>query len=352
MKLGIIGTGRIVKEALYAIRPLKEIEVKAIFARPHSLEKGRAIAEAFQIGQVCTDYQKLLTGAGVDTVYIGLVNSAHYEYAKIALENGINVILEKPFTATFEEAAELIRTARSKRCFIFEAVTVLHNDVIVKMRETLPKLGRLRLMQANYSQYSSRYDSYLAGIADPSLDPEFYGGALRDINLYNIHYAAFLLGTPERVAYYPNTGFNGVDTSGILIMEYEGHTAVCTGAKDSDSPCFVCIQGEKGYMRIDGKPNVASNLSIVLASDDKEKAVRDEAGATVRPTETEVFIPPADHHRMTGEFRDFARMIDNKEYGEAESYMRETLDVMHIISGLRYPGGGSSPDKGPGLPVQ
>ena len=48
MKLGIAGTGKIVEDALYAIRPLEEIAVNAIFARPHSKAKGDALAEQYQ----------------------------------------------------------------------------------------------------------------------------------------------------------------------------------------------------------------------------------------------------------------------------------------------------------------
>ena len=45
------------------------------------------------------------------------------------------------------------------------------------------------------------------------------------------------------VEYYPNIGPNGVDTSGTLIMKYDGFSAVCTGTKDSDSPGYISIQG-------------------------------------------------------------------------------------------------------------
>ena len=330
MNLGIVGTGKIVGDALFAMQPIKDIKLKSIFARPHSLEKGVALAKKFGIPEVFTDYDEMLDSGHVDTVYIGLVNMVHFEYAKKALEKGINVILEKPFVGNYPEAKELIDIAKEKGCFIFEAITVLHNDVILKMKEALPKLGRIRMMTANYSQYSSRYDRYLAGDVDPAFDPACLSGALRDINVYNIHYAAELFGRPEKVSYHPNRGFNGVDTSGTLVMEYDGFSAVCTGAKDSDSPCFVTVQGEKGYMKIDGKPNVAPNLTIVTV-DDSGELVKDAAGAMTRKTIIEEFVPSETHHRMTREFIDFARIIDEKDYREWERYARETLDVMSVL---------------------
>ena len=100
MKLGIAGTGKIVEDALYAIRPVAQIELTAIFARPHSREKGEAFAKEYGIPSVYTDYDEMLGDANVDTVYIGLVNTVHYEYAKRALLAGKSVIVEKPFTGT------------------------------------------------------------------------------------------------------------------------------------------------------------------------------------------------------------------------------------------------------------
>lgn len=331
MKLGIIGTGKIIVDALYAMEPLSEISRNAIFARPHSRDKGEELAKQYSIAEVYTDYDELLDKADVDTVYIGLINSVHFEYAKRALDKNKNVILEKPFAGTYDEAKELVDLARAKKLFVFEAITVLHNDVIAKMKENLPRLGQIRMMLANYSQYSSRYDNYLKGVVDHSFDPKYLGGALRDINVYNIHYAVELFGTPQKTHYYPNTGFNGIDVSGTMVLEYDGFSAVCTGGKDSDSPCFVQIQGEKGYMRIEGKPNVAPNLTIVITDYTKDELVRDAAGAMVRPVLKEEFIPDEVHHRMTREFKDFARMINEKDFDLAEHYATETLGVMRIV---------------------
>ncbi|GIC74746.1 hypothetical protein LFLT20_17500 [Limosilactobacillus fermentum] len=176
MKLAFIGTGKIVSDALGAVEPVENLERTAIFARPRSKGKAQAFADQYQIPEVYTDYTQLLEESTADTVYIGLINSAHYPYAKQALEYGKNVILEKPFTGFYDQAVELRDLAKEKRRFIFEAVTILHNEVFTEMKKNVAKLGNIKMALCNYSQYSSRYDAYKAGGEVPhAFDPAFYG---------------------------------------------------------------------------------------------------------------------------------------------------------------------------------
>ena len=171
MKLGIIGTGKIVHEALFALEPVQNIEKKAIFARPHSYTKAEELAKKYNIAQIYTDYEELLAKADVECVYIGLVNSAHYSYAKAALLAGKHVILEKPFTSTVAEAEELAKIAREKGLYLLEAIVPMHNEVVDQMKMLMPNLGPIKMVQCNYSQYSSRYNNYLKGKVEPAFDP-------------------------------------------------------------------------------------------------------------------------------------------------------------------------------------
>ena len=107
MKLAFIGTGKIIEDALYATQFSENTQAKAIFARPHSKEKAEMLADKYNIEEVFIDYTKLLEESSSDTVYIGLVNSAHYQYAKEAVLAGKNVILEKPLTGFYSQAKEL-----------------------------------------------------------------------------------------------------------------------------------------------------------------------------------------------------------------------------------------------------
>ena len=70
------------------------------------------------------------------------------------------------------------------------------------LRQQLSKIGRLRLVMASYSQYSSRYDQMRAGDTPNIFNPEFAGGCLQDINYYNVYFNVALFGKPQSALYY------------------------------------------------------------------------------------------------------------------------------------------------------
>lgn len=339
MKLAIIGTGKIVHEALFALEPVDTIELTAVFSRPHSKEKAEELAEKYGIKEIYTDYDALLKESEAECVYIGLVNSAHFEYAKKALEAGKHVILEKPLTSTAAEAERLVSLARERRLYLLEAITTLHSDTFRHMKEELPNLGNLRALQCNYSQYSSRYDKYLQGEVEPAFNPELSGGALYDINLYNVYLTIGLLGAPKSSAYFPNCGFNGIDTSGMAVLQYPSAVAVCTGAKDSDSPSFAIVQGEKGWMRMLGKPNLMDGLEVEVVDEKVKETVANASGGQSRAVVHRNYKPEPVRHRMTQEFIDFARMIENKDDKAAEECMETSLAVIRTLEQARKSAG-------------
>ena len=243
IKVGITGAGMTVPWFLEAAELIPEMEIGALFARKE--EKRKELCEKYHIPAAYDSYEKLLADESLDVLYLPLPNSLHYSFAKQALEAGKHLIMEKPFTVTYAEAKELAELAESKGLILFEAVTNQYNPNYEKVRELLPGLGDMKIVQLNYSQYSSRYDAFKQGIVAPVFDPEKAGGALLDLNVYNIHFVTGLFGEPQSVHYYPNME-RGVDTSGILILEYPSFKCSCIAAKDCGAPLSINIQGDKG----------------------------------------------------------------------------------------------------------
>jgi predicted dehydrogenase len=206
--------------------------------------------------------EEMLRDPAIDMVYVASPNCFHYAQAKAALLAGKHVLCEKPFAPTVEEAQELVNIAKEKGLFLFEAITTAHHPHYSQVKQWLPQLGNLKTVICTFCQYSSRYPALLAGKASPVLDHAFAGGALMDINLYNIHFVVGLFGRPQAVQYYPNRHETGVDTSGLLILEYPDFVCQCVGAKDSAAANGVQIIGEDGYMVVGPSASNCQKLTV------------------------------------------------------------------------------------------
>lgn len=317
MRIGAVGNGMIVKRFLADIREVKGAEVTALCVRAASLVKGKTLADTYGVLRVLTDYQELLASEDVDAVYIGIINTEHYSYGKQALLAGKHVICEKPFTVSAWEAKELSHLAREKGLFLWEAFKIPYSPVFSSVREHLGDLGTIKLIHCNYSRVSSRYGEYEQGQVLPAFDPELAGGCLYDINLYNLHFTTALFGRPEKICYYPNAGFNGVDTSGTLILVYPGFHAVCTGAKDSSSPCGCTIQGTRGYIRTEGPASASVSAQINLGE------------GLLLLAEDE------DHGKLTGELRAFVKQYEEGDYSACYEMLEHSLMVMELLEEAR-----------------
>lgn len=94
MIISVIGTGKIAHEVIKALHDeTPEIKISSIFAHSNGA-KAEEMAGQYGIPDVYADYNELLKQDNSDFIYIALVNTAHYEYAKKALLAGRNVIVE------------------------------------------------------------------------------------------------------------------------------------------------------------------------------------------------------------------------------------------------------------------
>lgn len=313
MKIGIVGNGMIVRQMLQDIKKLPEIEVVSICVRKKSLGKGRALAEEFGVMVVDTDYEDFLKREDIDTVYIGIVNQMHFDYARRALEKGKHVICEKPFTGTSKESKVLAELARKKGLFLWEAFKIPYSPVFQAVKNHLKEIGKVKMVQCNYSRISSRYRQYEAGVVLPVFDPACGGGCLYDINLYNLHFVTSLFGKPGQVHYYANHGFNGVDTSGTVILEYGDFLGVCTGAKDSSSPCFAVVQGTKGWIQVEGPASAAVKAELFVDGEHR------------------ILAEDLEHGMLTRELREFARQLRENDWNACQKMLNHSMMMMEIL---------------------
>ena len=309
MKLGIIGSGMIVKDFLSFTHDLPEIKLEAIAAR--NIENLKELQSKYNIKNIYTDIELCLENKEVDTIYVAVPNNLHYMVAKKALKAGKNVICEKPFTLKYDEAVELFEIAKDKGLILIEAITNQYQKNYLDIKDNIDNIGEIRLVECNFSQLSSRYEAFKNGVLAPVFDKSKGGGVLGDLNIYNIHFVVGLFGKPNKVHYSPNI-VNDVDTSGILLLEYDNFKVVCIAAKDTFNNSYVNIQGDQGIIKVIGPTNEVPNYSIQT----KDNFIEENNNIH--------------SHRMFAEFKKFVEVINNKDFKFMNNQKEHTLNVMYI----------------------
>jgi predicted dehydrogenase len=274
------------------------------------------MADQFGIQKVHTDFEAMLADPEIDMVYVASPNCFHYSQTKAALLAGKHVLCEKPFSPTVAEADELIALAKEKGLFLFEAITTAHHPHYALVKENLPRLGAIKVVSGMFCQYSSRYPALLAGKASPVLDHAYAGGALMDINLYNIHFVVGLFGAPKSVQYYPNRHETGVDTSGLLIMEYPGFVCQCVGAKDCAAQNGVQLIGEDGHMVITPSGSNCQQLEV-------------------RPRGAQAEIFAVEENPWYYEVQDIGRIVESGDMAFCHAALETTRNVVWVLEQAR-----------------
>lgn len=321
MKLGIIGAGKIVKEVLGFINDIENIKPVAICSRPESIEKLESLSKSYGIEKVYTDYKDLLADEDIDAVYIAYPNDMHFEIMDAALDFGKNIICEKPFAANIGQAMKIFAKADRKNLYVMEAVSHRFLPNALEIKNKVKDLGKVKIISLNYSQYSSRYEDFLEEKFAPVFRLENAGGALMDINFYNIDFAVMVFGRPSDVRYFPNIE-KSIDTSGVFVMDYDDFKVVCVGAKDSDAENISTIQGDAGTIEIAGPVNFCPSFTLKKICGEVEKINKNQNVS-----------------RLFYEFVAFEKMVRENDRAKIKELENTSLITAEIINQARIESG-------------
>jgi phthalate 4,5-cis-dihydrodiol dehydrogenase len=144
--LGILGLGGAAVNMLPAFRRSPRFEIKAVADLDEEiLERFRADEPG---AETTTEIEELCANPAVDLIYIGTPNHLHSGHARMALEGGKHVLIEKPMAVTLEDAEEMIRTAEANGVLLGVNVKHSFEPRIRKIREFVlsGELGQLRMI--------------------------------------------------------------------------------------------------------------------------------------------------------------------------------------------------------------
>ena len=320
MKIGVLGTGRIVSTVVQTLHVLENVECYAIASR--TMERAKAAAEEYGFEKAYGTYEELVADPKVELIYIATPHSRHYEDMKLCVESGKAVLCEKSFTLNAIQAKEIKRLAEEKRVFAAEAIWTRYMPSRQMIQELLDSgiIGNVSTLTANLS--------YIIHQKKRIMEPELAGGALLDVGVYGVNFAIMHFGTEiERIetsVQFTETGVDGMES--ITIFYKNGCMAVLTHGIYARSDRKGIFYGDKGYMVVENINNPQS-ISIFDTEDKLIKYIE---------------VPK----QISGYEYQFIECMEQIQRGEIESismpledsiFVMETMDAVRRKWGLVYP---------------
>jgi len=159
--------------------------------------------------QTTTLFEDVLKDDEIDGVVIATQVFSHFNLAKAALLAGKNVLIEKPMTATYAQAEELINLAKEKNKVLMVDHTFLYTGAVQKMKQVI---DNKELGNVNYID-STRIN---LGLFQPDVN------VLWDLAAHDISICNYLIG--ENPVSVQATGIshtnNGIENIAYLTLHY------------------------------------------------------------------------------------------------------------------------------------
>jgi len=225
-------------------------------------------------GILYQSYTEIVTSSDIDAVYIPLPPALHYKWAKIALEFGKHVLLEKPATLELKQTQELVILASKHSLALHENYMFIFHDQLFEINSIINdgKIGDVRLYRITFG-FPRR------SVGDFRYNKEMGGGALYDAGGYTLKYASMLLGDSAKLVYSNMNHVDGfpVDIYGsAALINDRGTTVQIAFGMDNSYRCDLEVWGSTGTLttgRVLTAPDNFTPEVVVKSNAGEEKIV-------------------------------------------------------------------------------
>lgn len=335
VKVGIIGTGGISFSHIENYLEMPDVEIVA--AADLIPTKAESIMHNHfgqpQVRCYLSHKELIDNEPDLDVVSICTYNSQHAEPAIYALDHGINVVLEKPFALTVEEAVEVMKAEKRSGKVLSIGFQPRYDYSVQYVKEIVQSgvLGKIYYVQTGGGRQH--------GIPGGTFIEKDKGGigALGDIGCYSLDLVLNALGYPKplTVTGYVSDFFGkrpqfnefpedaerfGVDDFGAAFIRLEGDIILdfrISWAMHPDTPGDTIIMGTEGALRIPSCDCWNGTIEPGL------KLYHDVAGKRV---ETPLpFIPKGS---PTLFYRKLRGVIDRAVYGKEDAMIVPSSEII------------------------
>jgi predicted dehydrogenase len=322
---GIIGAGIIAKKMAEAIRQTPGVKLLAVASKTPSRAKEFAKENDVPLH---LSYDEIVNHKEIDVIYVATTHNFHFENAKLALEHGKNVLIEKAFTVNAQEATELVRIARQKKLFLMEAIWTrfLPSINLLKAKIDNSEIGDIK-------QIDISFGGFVPPMFEKRLnDPKLAGGVTLDMGIYPISFACYMLGeTPVEIKSMTKFSKLGVDEIANYMFRFpSGCFANIKTSYNLMMKNEAVIYGNKGYIEF---PSFQHGERFTVV----------KHNGTNQISETTEVFEPNDINGFVYQVEEVLNLIQNNQLESKIIPLDESVAIMRLMDsmrnewGLKYP---------------
>lgn len=245
LRWGVLGCGWIADRFATSLRQGTRQEVYAVGSR--SLPTARDFAARHGVPGAHGSYEELVADPLVDVVYVATPHNHHHAHARLALEAGRHVLVEKPLGLSAKQVRDVEALAKERGLFCMEALWTLFLPKFDVIRQVLEAglLGDVHAVLADMGEhFEPDHRIWRADLA---------GGPLMDLGTYPLTFAAWVLGSAETVLAAGSFNASGLNTQAAMTLRtHAGQLAVLHVTQLGNTPTTATIQGTEATLEIEG----------------------------------------------------------------------------------------------------
>jgi predicted dehydrogenase len=316
LRWGVLGTGWIAQRFCASLQSHTRQEVRAVGSR----SAGSAEAFARSLGGTVppvahASYEALVADPDVDVVYVATPHNLHHPHARLAIEAGKHVVVEKPMGLDADECRDLSERAKGAGVFLMEALWSLFLPKYDVLRQLLEAgvLGEVHSVVADMGEHFAPDHRIMRA--------DLAGGPLNDLGTYPVMFATWVLGPPSAVVALATTAPASLSADRVtgqvsaVLRTADGGMASLHTSVLGASPTAATVVGSLATLTIDGPFYQPGSFTLTPVD-----------GAPLRWEE-----PAVAHDALHYEAAEAARCITA---GRLESSLRTVADTVTTMSAM------------------
>ena len=259
LRWGILATGGIATAFASDLRTAG-LDLVAVGSR--SQASADEFARRFDIPRAHGSYAALAEDPEVDIIYVATPHPMHHEDARLALQNGKHVLVEKAFTLNRAEAEDLQRLGAENGLLVMEAMWTRYLPHMVRLREIIAEgtLGEIRSVSADHTQNLPTDPAHRLN------DLALGGGALLDLGIYPISFIWDVLGAPVEISATARLVETGADAEVATIMTHaSGAISTSLSSSRTAGPNTAAVLGTAARIEIDRIWYTPTSFRVIAA---------------------------------------------------------------------------------------